>query len=61
LATKIINAFAVSGADTLALQRQKPKQKITRHISKKTTTEETTPENAPQQTAFQPHNNRMTV
>ena len=48
LATKIINAFAVSGADTLAIADAKTvNKKLQGTSSKKTTTEETTPENAP--------------
>ena len=48
LATKIINAFAVSGADTLAIADAKTvNKKLQGTSSKKATTEETDTENAP--------------
>ena len=48
LATKIINAFAVSGADTLAIADAKTvNKKLQGTSSKKSTTEETNPENTP--------------
>lgn len=48
LATKIINAFAVSGADTLAIADAKTvNKKLQGTTSKKSNTEETTLENAP--------------
>ena len=48
LATKIINAFAVSGADTLAIADAKTvNKKLQGASSKKATTEQTTPENTP--------------
>lgn len=48
LATKIINAFAVSGADTLAIADAKTvNKKLQGTTSKKSTTEETNPKNTP--------------
>lgn len=48
LATKIINAFAISGADTLAIADAKTvNKKLQGTSSKKSTTEELTPENTP--------------
>ena len=48
LATKIINAFAVSGADTLAIADAKTvNKKLQGTTSKKSTTEDTNPENTP--------------
>jgi hypothetical protein len=48
LATKIINAFAVSGADTLAIADAKTvNKKLQGTTSKKSTTDETNPENTP--------------